>query len=107
MVIRQVAFAVAVALACAGAALAQSGDDVNGSTTDTVQALQKRILADPQLADSVQALRDNPQVQAILDDPALAAALARGDMAALLADPRIKRLADDPAVQSVTRQVAP
>jgi len=107
VVIRRVIYIVALAMTCAGSAIAQDAGDVSPSVADTVQALQQRMLADPQLADAVHALSDNPQVQAILADPALAAALSRGDVATLLADPKIKRLADDPAVQSVTRQVAP
>ncbi len=107
MLIRRVVFVMALGTSWAWAVSAQTGADANASSAETVKALQQRMLADPQLADAVQALRDNPQVQAILDDPELAAALARGDLATLLADPKIKRLADDPTVKNVTRQVSP
>lgn len=97
----------ALTIAWGVAALAQDGGGGQRSSADTVDAMQKRILADPQMSGAVMSLRDNPQVQAILSDPALAAALSRGDLATLMADPKIKRLADDPAVRDLTRQVAP
>lgn len=103
-------YLIAVALAGGLAAPAPApGDDlggVNAAAADSVQALQQRIVSDPEMADAVQALRDDPQVQALLTDPAISGALARGDMAALLNDPRIRDLAADPAVQNITRQVA-
>lgn len=88
--------------------VASRGDDIGGvnAAADTVQALQRRIVSDPEMAASVQALQDDPQVQAVLADPAISAALARGDVAALLNDPKIRDLADDPAVQRITRQLA-
>ena len=100
-------FAVACLLAglLAGPLRAEELPDVNGAAAEAVQSLQQRMLADPQTAATVQALRDDPQVQAILADPAISAALASGDMAALLTNPKIRRLADDPAVQNLTREV--
>jgi len=98
--------ALALAVAATAPALADDIGGVNAAAADTVQALQQRIVSDPEMAASIQALRDDPQVQAVLSDPAITAALARGDLAALLNDPKIRDLADDPAVQSLTRQVA-
>ena len=91
----------------AGLATAAIADDsANGAAAESVQAMQQRILADPEMSSAVQALRDDPQVQAILNDPEITKALARGDMAALLNDPKIRDLADDPAVQGLTRKMA-
>lgn len=97
--------AVALGVAFAATAFAQAAADYNPPAGETLQALQERMLADPEIAGAVQSLRDDPQVQEILADPAIAAALQSGDVGALLSDPRIKRLAEDPTVQSVTRQV--
>lgn len=76
-----------------------------GGASAAVEQMQQRMLADPQLNDAVQALRDDPNVQDILSDPAIAAALGRGDLGALMTNPKIKRLADDPAVRDITRQM--
>jgi hypothetical protein len=103
--VRRLVRATLLAAILAAPALGQQAADANPSTAEAVQSLQQRMLADPQMAASIQALREDPAVQAILADPDIAAALARGDMAALLADPKIRRLADDPAVQNLTRQV--
>ena len=90
----------------AGLTTAAAADDsTNGAATESVQAMQQRILADPEMSSAVQALRDDPAVQAILNDPEITKALARGDMAALLNDPKIRDLADDPAVQGLTRKM--
>jgi hypothetical protein len=97
-----------LATAClAAVAVAQEGALPNATAAESVRGLQQRLLADPQMAEKVQALREDPTVQAILDDPDLAAALARGDIAALLADPKIQRLADDPAVRELGRSLGP
>ena len=95
----------AVITASGAVARAQDGASPDGVSADTLQSLQARIQADPQVMSAVRALNDNPQVQDVLADPAIAAALSRGDLAALLANPKIKRLAEDPAVRDVTRQV--
>jgi hypothetical protein len=98
----------AVAL-CLSLAAPLRADDLAGAkapSADTVQALQQRIVSDPAMAASIQALRDDPQVQAVLSDPAITDALARGDLGALLNNPKIRDLADDPAVQEITRQVS-
>jgi hypothetical protein len=84
---------------------AVAGDTANGAAAESVQAMQQRILADPEMSSAVQALRDDPAVQAILNDPEITKALARGDMAALLNDPKVRDLADDPAVQGLTRKM--
>ena len=106
-VCRQLGLSIAAALvaAFAAAALAQNVGSADAAPAATLQAIQERMEADPQMMSAVQALRDNPQVRDVLDDPDIAAALSRGDVAALLANPKIKRLAEDPAVQGVTRQV--
>lgn len=98
--------ALALAGGLAGPVRAADLEGANAAAGDAVQALQQRILSDPEMAASIQALRDDPQVQAVLADPDITAALARGDMAALLNAPKIRELADDPAVQRITRQVA-
>jgi hypothetical protein len=97
-------FFVASLLASA-TAYAEDLPDLNGSTAESVQAMQQRILSDPQAASAVQALRDDPDVQAVLNDPDVTKALASGDLAALMRDPKIQQLADKPAVQNLTRRV--
>jgi len=84
---------------------AEDAAAVNDAQAASVEAMQQRILSDPQAASAVQALRDDPDVQAILNDPEITKALASGDMAALMHDPKIQRLVDKPAVQNLTRQV--
>jgi hypothetical protein len=102
----RLALAACLLLALAVAAAADDLGGVNAAGNDAVQALQQRIVSDPDMAASVQALRDDPQVQAVLADPKISAALASGDLSALLNDPKIRDLADDPAVQDITRKVA-
>jgi hypothetical protein len=99
-----IAFAVLL-LASLPAAAPAEDQSASQKAARQPDALQQRMLNDPEIMRSVQTLRDDPQVQAILADPAIAAALERGDLSALLADPKIQRLAEDPAVQSITRQV--
>jgi hypothetical protein len=100
--------AILVALCFAGlvgSAAAQQSAVPNDTAGESVRGMQQRILADPQTAAKVQALRDNPSVQALLNDPEIAAALSRGDYSALLADPKVQRLADDPAIRELSGQV--
>ena len=94
-----------LSLTVAAAAVADDLGGVNAAAKDAVQSLQQRIVSDPEMAASIQALRDDPHVQAVLSDPKISAALASGDLTALMNDPKIRDLADDPAVQDITRKV--
>lgn len=76
------------------------------NTDAAVQALQNRMLSDPQVAGRIHSLSDDPDVRDVLDDPEIADALQRGDYGALLNHPKIQRLAEDPDVQSITRDIA-
>lgn len=98
------------ALLAATSAVVRAQDDAppaSDANAAGIQAMQQRLLSDPQTAAAVQALQSDPDVQAVLNDPAISAALARGDFTAVMADPKIRRLADNPTVQSLTRQVGP
>jgi hypothetical protein len=109
-ILRRVRRLILTGALCAALAAPAIAEDpaarANAGASESVQAMQQRILADPDMASAVQALRDDPKVQALLSDPAITAALARGDMAALLNDPKVRDLADDPAVQGLTRQMS-
>lgn len=79
----------------------------DGAAAASVEAIQERILADPQLVNRVHALSDNPRLREVLADPSVADALNRGDFGALLANPKVHGLADDPAIQGLTREIIP
>lgn len=102
---RAVVFVALCVAGLAGSAAAQSSAVPNDTAGESVRGMQQRILADPEMAAKVQALRDNPSVQALLNDPAVAAALSRGDYGALLSDPKVQQLADDPAIRELSGQV--
>jgi hypothetical protein len=97
--------AIGAALLVCASARAEDGAGASSEVTRQHEAVQQRMLNDPEVMRGVEKLRDDPAVQAILSDPAIADALERGDLSALLADPKIRRLAEDPTVQSITRQV--
>lgn len=75
-------------------------------TDAAVQALQNRMLSDPQVAGRIHSLSEDPDVREVLADPEIADALNRGDYGALLSNPMIQKLAEDPDVQGITRDIA-
>jgi hypothetical protein len=105
MTARSVALVALCLFGLIGSAAAQQPAVPNDTAGESVRGMQQRILADPEMAAKVQALRDNPNVQALLNDPAVAAALSRGDYGALLSDPKVQRLAEDPAIRDLSGQV--
>jgi hypothetical protein len=101
-----VAFSGALLASLPTSASSQEAAGTNAAAVAQRDALQQRMLSDPEILRNVEGLRDDPTMRAVLADPALAAALERGDLSALMADPKIRRLAEHPAVQDITRQVA-
>jgi len=71
-----------------------------------VEALQRRILADDALMNSVTALLDDPQLQAVLKDPEVLDAFRAGDIDALKGNPKFQNLIDDPKVKEITKRLA-
>ena len=71
-----------------------------------VEALQRRILADDALMNSVTALLDDPQLQAVLKDPEVLDAFRAGDIDALKGNPKFRSLIDDPKVKEITKRLA-
>jgi hypothetical protein len=96
------AWIVAAGLACAPAiATAQSAAPEPAPPAD----LQGRLLADPNTANQIMEMQDDPNVQSILQDPATMRAVKNGDLEALMSDPKIRALMADPRVQGMGRNL--
>ena len=93
---RRLAVAIPVLVTLASApALGQDGADVRG--------IQRELLANPETANEILEMQDDPDVQAVLGDPATMRAVQSGDLDALLADPKIRALMSDPRVREMSR----
>ncbi len=83
--------------ATAAPVLAQPGPEVG--------AIQRRLLEDPEAAERVRQLGEDPLVQSILDDAATMKAVREGDLGALMADPKIRALMAHPGVRELSREL--
>jgi len=70
-----------------------------------VQALQSRMLQNPNLLSMIQALQSDPEVQAVLADPEIISAMASGDYAALMIHPKIVALSGNTKLRELIDQV--
>lgn len=90
------ALVILVALAIAGAS---AGED------EQVQGIQRELLSNPETAQRILEMQDDPAVQAILRDPATMRAVQSVDLDALLANPKIRAMLSDPRVRSMSREL--
>lgn len=72
---------------------------------DGMADLQKKILGNPQMLESVKALAGEPDVQALLRDPELMQAILGGNLQALQNNPKIQKLINHPTVRDLSRQL--
>jgi len=66
-----------------------------------LEAMQSRIVQNPNLLSMIKALQNDPEVQAILADPEIMSAMASGNYAALMSHPKIIALTDNVKVREV------
>jgi len=84
------------------------GDSAGGSSSfglSELQAIQARIMMDPQLLESIQALASDPLVQDLVNDPEIQQAIRSGNYSGLMNNPKILRLMQNPSVRAITEQV--
>lgn len=75
-------------------------------TMAQIQAIQTRIMTDPELMETVMSLADDPQLMQAVMDPSLLAAVQRGDTAAAAKNPAFRRVANDPRVRKLMKALA-
>jgi len=90
----------------------QSSGDTAGSpareslpSQPEIEAMQLRIIQDPNLLAMLLSLQNDPEVQAILADPEIMGALAAGDLAALMDHPKIIALTRNAHVREFMGEV--
>ncbi len=68
------------------------------------QAMQKKLMADPEIMNVILSLADDPQIQQVLADPAILQAVSAGNMDALVANPKFLKLMSHPKVLEITQK---
>ena len=86
---------------------AREQSSVNEPRIDSanMQAMQLRMMQNPNVFSLIQSLQSDPQVQALLSDPAIMSAVASGDIAALMNHPAIIALTNNPKFREVIEEV--
>jgi hypothetical protein len=69
------------------------------------QAVQSRILQDPQLLSMLLALQNDPDVLAVLADPEITKEIAAGDFAALMDNPKMIALMNNEKLREIIGQL--
>ena len=87
-----------------GSAMASSSTGAPPGQVE-LQAMQTRMMRNPDLIAMIQALQSDPEMQAVLADPQIMNALASGDYAALKNNPKIISLMRNAKVRAVVGEV--
>ena len=69
------------------------------------QAIQKSIMSNPQIMQSIQSLQSDPAFQAVINDPEIMRAIQSGDFGALANNPKIKQLTNHSVVKQLSRDI--
>ena len=77
----------------------------SNQNAQSIESIQQRILANPDIANSLNALKDDPEFQQVLHDPNIMDALQKGDLEYLNANPRIGDLMRNPTVQELSKKL--
>ena len=93
---------------CACVLLVSSGTVTIGQAQQTevgtkgeAQALQQRMISDPEIMNMIQSLQNDPDFQQILQDPEIMKAVSSGDIATLMANPKFTRILDNKTVHDI------
>lgn len=70
-----------------------------------IDDLQRRILADDAVKNSVTALMDDPQFQEVLQDPEIMAAIRAGNIPALERNAKVQSLLGNPKLQEISKKL--
>ncbi len=80
--------------------IGQAQQTSSGMTGDT-QALQQKMMSDPEIMNMIQSLQNDPDFQQILQDPEIMKAVSSGDINALMANPKFTRILDKKTVHDI------
>jgi hypothetical protein len=75
------------------------------SGAGATEAMQKTLLADPEIRDKIYSLQEDVLVEDILNDDTTMRAVESGDIDRLLADPKVRALAEHPTVKEIIRDI--
>lgn len=78
-----------------------SQSQVNGLSSDKVEAMKNKILSDKETLGMVTSLQNDPQIQEIINDPEIINAVKSGNTASLMSNQKILRLKDNPIIQKI------
>jgi len=70
-----------------------------------IQALQRELLGNAALMQSIKALQDDPAIRQALNDPEFMRLIAAGDLQALREHPKFRRLLRHPQIRTLIDQV--
>ena len=80
-------------------------DPISSLVKDQVKAIQKSMLSNEGMLDTLATLSEDPDVKAVLNDPEVMKAVQSGDIASLRQNPKIIGLLNKSSVQDVIKKV--
>jgi hypothetical protein len=78
----------------------------NNLLSPQAEALKNQIMSDPKMMDSIETLKDDPQVQEIINDPEIMNAIKAGDLNALSKNSKFMGLTKNPTIQKIKDNVS-
>ena len=84
---------------------AQAETPSNLTATPEFQAIQAKVMSNPDVISDIQKLLQDPAVMSVMSDPGFIAAVQSGNTASLQSDPRLKRLSENPQIQALIQKI--
>lgn len=78
-----------------------TGTDAAGD----IAAMQRRLLADPEIQGHIFALQDDARLREVLADPGIMRAIGAGDLQALRENAQFRRLLEHPGIRAIIERV--
>lgn len=79
----------------------EPSSDASSPGQAELEAVQTRMLQNPNLLTMIQALQEDPEVQAVLSDPEIMSAIASGNYAAVMNHPKIIALTRNAKMRAI------
>ncbi len=78
--------------------------NTGGPQSSDLMAIQRQLLANPGIMESITRLQSDPAIQTALADPEFTRLILSGNLEALRANPRFQGLMENPAIRAIVGQ---
>jgi hypothetical protein len=79
------------------------GKEIKSLSSDTIKALQEKMVSNKDMLNSIASLQEDPDIQAVLQDPEIMKAITSADISTLMSNPKFMKLLSKPQIQDLAK----